>query len=264
MYGFAMAGGGHGMYFGSNTYDSSAGCTLSTCASGTQMRIFEWTEGSSSVTYSDHTIAAFPYLVGGTGNCGSHDGLVSNWCNNEDSTIATAYYSRAAYRGYGPGVLGFAWTQAPITGDPFPSVYRVYFALPSLAYKGSDLVYNAGYAIVAPAFATNVFGFVGGVMSFGGGTGTGPTAFDYYPGYIELLEDTDTPTQPWDSTFAGGSVNSPDGNWSYRNSIRADLPAADLFVFASTLAEPGGVEPIVTIFGRGRYAYSYTYWANAS
>jgi hypothetical protein len=264
MYGFAMAGGGHGMYFGSNTYLSSAGCTVSTCANGTQMRIFQWTEGASSITYSDHTIAAFPYLYGGTGNCASQDGRVTNWCGNVDSLISSAYYSRAAYRGYGPGVLGFAWTQGPMTGDTFPSVYRVYFALPSLAYQSSDLVYNGDYAVVAPAFAVNVFGFVGGIMSIGGGTGTGTSAIDTYPGYLTLLEDTDSPTQPWTTTYNAGSRNSPSADWSVSNSIRADLPADQVFIAASSVTSTvaaSGVVPVITIFGRERYSLSYTYWA---
>jgi hypothetical protein len=268
MFGFAMAGGGHGMYFGSNTYLSSTGCTLSTCASGTQMRIFQWTEGASSVTYSDHTVATFPYLSAGSGNCASQDGVVTNWCDNIDSTVSTAYYSRAAYRGYGPGVLGFAWTQGPITGDPFPSVMRVYFALPSLTFKSSDMVFNPGYAIVAPAFATNVFGFVGGVMSYGGGSGSGGSAVDYYPASLTLLEDTDSPTQPWNTHYVKGTTNSPSADWSVRNSIRPDLPAGEVFIAASILAGPLGTAetgptPYVVTFGRERYADSYndrTFW----
>jgi hypothetical protein len=268
MFGFAMAGGGHGMYFGSNTYLSSTsfGCTLSRCATGTQMRIFQWTEGASTVTYTDHTIATFPLLSGGSTNCASQDGVVINWCSNVDSTISTAYYSRAAYRGYGPGVLSFAWTQGPMTGDPFPSVDRVYFALPTLTYKGSDMVFNAGFAVVAPSFATNAFGFVGGVMSYGGGIGTGGSAVDLYPGALLLLEDTDAPTQPWSTYGVFGTGNSPFSpfpTWSVRNSIRAELPAGEVFISASTLGSGPAPVPIVIIFSRERYGNSYynrTYW----
>jgi hypothetical protein len=227
------------------------------------MRIFEWTEGSISVTYTDHTIAAFPWLFQGDGNCASQDGVVTNWCSNVDSTIATAYYSRAAYRGYGPGVLGFAWTQGPTSFDTFPSVYRVYFALPSLAYKSSDYVYDTLYAVVAPLFATNVFGFVGGVMSFGGGTGTGGSTEDFYPSALFLLEDTDSPGMPWNTTAIYGTANIPGTSWSVSNSIRADLPADEVFIAASTVSD-GSVVPVVFIFGRERYANSYAYWANAS
>jgi hypothetical protein len=125
------------------------------------------------------------------------------------------------------------------------------------------MVYNSEDAVVAPAFAVNVFGFVGGVMSVGGGIGTGGSAVDIYPSILLLLEDTDTPTQPWDAVSVQGTANSPDGNWSVSNSIRADLPADQVFIATGTYGS-ASVVPIVTILGRGRYANSYAYWANAS
>jgi hypothetical protein len=45
-----------------------------------------------------------------------------------------------------------------------------------------------------------------------------------------------------------------------RNSIRADLPADEVFIAAGTLAESSQAVPVVWIFGRERYKNSYYHW----
>jgi hypothetical protein len=247
------------MYWLSNDY-------LSGPTNGNHVRVFFWPEKSNGYTYLDESITAYNFLAPGSNpDCSSQDGTVTNWCHGVDSTDATLYRSRSGFRGFGAPMLGMAWPAGPTNGlSPFPYVVREYFLLANMSYKGHDNVYSPNYAVAWPSLAApTTRGYVGGTFTIGGGTGTGGSAQDYDPGNLYLIEDPDTPTQPW-STFLIGGVGNADALcqcWGYTmarawNPDELHWVAAGSYVASSRLL-------YVLVFGRGRDHQAYLRWATS-
>jgi hypothetical protein len=244
------------LYWGSNTGPGAIGTTLT---------VFFWPEKSSSYTYQTKTISAFTYLNSGTGNCASQDAVVTNWCANISSATGTAFRSRSGYRGFGAPLISFAWVVGPTQGvSPFPSVVREYFLLANMSYKGADYVYNPNFAVTSPSLSAPVArGYVGGSFMYGGGTGSGGSAQDYYPGSFLLIEDPDTPTAPWSvNYYLPGQKNT--GNLEpFGSTASAPWTPDGLHWIATGLImnNSNTVEEHVAIFGRGRDHNSYLLWS---
>lgn len=197
---------------------------VSACTAGSQMMFYNWAESATNYGILKLTINPFPFETTGDGNCASQDGLVTNWCSGANSSRGTGYVSRAGYRGFGGQVIGFAWNAAanPGAGYPFPYVVRNYFVLPTMAYKGSDVVYNSNYGVQYPGCSDTPYrGYVACTVAVGGGTGTGGSANDLYPSTFGLAEDKQHPTQPWDSyTLCVSDANAIDGVWGQFTTTR--------------------------------------------
>ena len=155
-----------------------------------------------------------------------------------------------------------AWTAAPTNGiSPFPYVVRYYFFLANMAYKGHDNLYNANYAVAWPSFSAPVQrGYVGGTFTYGGGTGTGGGAMDFYPANGFLVEDPDTPSQPWSTDLFTGSGNL--GQLGFYNTARAWAPDGLHWIAAGEGGTMSAIAPYVVVFGRGRDHNAYLRWAN--
>ncbi len=245
------------MYWMSNYYVSSP------ANNGNHVRVFFWPENSTSYTFLDKTIDPFNFFTSASPpNCGSQDGVVTNWCGSIDTYEGTLYRSRAGYRGFGAPMLGMAWTAAPVNGlTPFPYVVRYYFLLSNMAYKGHDQIYSPNFAVTSPSLAASAQrGYVGGVFTYGGGTGTGGSAMDFYPANGFLIEDPDTPTAPWSTDLFVGTGNL--GTWANTNTARAWAPDGLHWIAAGEGGSMAAIVPYLVVFGRGRDHNAYLRWAN--
>jgi hypothetical protein len=231
-------------YWVSNWYTSSGG-------SGTSERIFWWPENSGTYFLKDVSVAAYNFSGG---SCASQDGVVSNWCSRLDPRWETAWISRAEYNAQansafaGDSVLGVAITAGPGGGDPFPYVIYEYFKLNSLTYVQTSATFNDGFAFAYAGCAPDAYGYVGCVMSWGGGTGS----THYYPGGILVLQDNLSPSQPWTFSFnlTGTANASAWGDYMVTQPFQPDVgPFLSTEWSANT---NGSATPRVVIWGRGR------------
>jgi hypothetical protein len=251
-FGLTRGGGSLDTYYWVSNWYTAGG-------SGANMRIYYWPENSSGYAYVDRAINAYAFTGG---SCASQDGVVTNWCSRLDPRWESPWISNAQYRAQangafaGDSVLGVAITAGPGGGDPFPYVVYEYFKLNGLSYIGSDATFNTGFAFAYPGCTTNVHGYVGCAMSWGGGTGT----THYYPGGFILQQDNVSPTQPWAYSYLlFGS-----GNASAWGDYDVTLPfEPNVGPFISTLWAVNGsgvVTPHVVIFGRNHDIGGYNRW----
>ena len=92
---------------------------------------------------------------------------------------------------------------------------------------------------------------------------SGGGAQDYYPSNLHLIEDPDTPTQPWSiHYYLGGGNTSSCQCWGY-SMARAWNPDELHWVAAGWLYFGSTPEPYVIVFGRGRDHQAYLRWAKA-
>src|SRR6266581_4160081 len=198
---------------------------------------------------------------GGSG--ASQDGRVTNWCSRLDPRWETAWISRAEYNAQansafaGDTILGVAITAGPGGGDPFPYVIYEYFKLNALSFIQTSATFNDGFAFAYAGCAPNAHGYVGCAMSWGGGTGTGSSAIDYYPGGLILLQDNVNPTQPWgyDFNLFGSGNASAWGDYMVTQPFEPDVGP---FITTEWAVNGSGiVVPHVVIWGRGNeYGYA--------
>jgi hypothetical protein len=248
------------MYWMSNFY-LCGGCPTT----GNHVRVFFWPEKANGYTFQDKPIDPFNFVSGGVSDCSSQDGVVTNWCSQVDSTDATLYRARAGYRGFGAPMLGMAWEAGPVNGlTTYPYVVREYFLLANMSYKGHDNLYSWLYAVAYPSLvAPTTRGYVGGIVTIGGGMTISGTAYDFYPSGILLIEDPDTPTQPWSTVNAFPGYGNANPNWGDYNTARAWTPDGLHWIVAAWRVNPSAVlEAWVGIFGRGRDHDAYLRWAN--
>jgi hypothetical protein len=249
------------MYWGSNWGQTN----------GSSFRVFKWPESATSYTYYDRTVAPYTFEYRNSGqNCGSTDGVVTNWCQAADSRVLGAYRAN--------GVLGFTFNAKQGSGFPFPYARWVTFRESDLAYLGSASFWGSWGAIQFLQVGPNAHGYIGGSFAWGGGTGT----THYYPGAGVLIADDVTPTQPWSSSYyLPGSGNTcqynfgtaahPDRQWRWGDylTVRPFYPVGNAWVatgYAIKGANCGSTgwyaEPHNVIFGRGRDAGSVYRWWN--
>ncbi len=242
-------------YFVSNWYTSSGG-------SGTSERIYSWPENSGSYNYSDVGVSSYNFSGG---SCASSDGVVTNWCSRLDPRVETAWISRAEYNAQansafsGDTILGVSITAGPGGGDPFPYVIYEYFKLNSLSYVQTSATFNDGYAFAYSGCAPDVYGYVGCVMSWGGGTGT----THYYPGGLILLQDNLNPTAPfaYDFNLYGSGNASAWGDYMISQPFEPDV--GPFITTEWAVNGSGSVVPHVVIWGRGRDSGGYKRWKNS-
>jgi hypothetical protein len=238
-------------YWVSNWYTASGG-------SGSSERIFWWPENSGTYFFKDVGVAAYNFSGG---NCGSQDGVVTNWCSRLDPRWETAWISRAEYNAQansafaGDTVLGVAITAGPGGGDPFPYVIYEYFKLNALSYIQTSATFNDGFAFAYAGCAPDAHGYVGCVMSWGGGTGS----THYYPGGLILLQDNINRTQPWAYSFNlfGSGNASAWGDYMVSQPVAPDVGP---FITTEWAVSSGVVVPHVIVWGRGRDASAYNRW----
>jgi hypothetical protein len=226
--------------------------------SGKLIRIYRWPEDSRIYHIADVYIN--PYHFSG-GSCGSEDGVVTDWCTRLDPRWMTAWISRAEYRGradkkfYGEPVLGVSITAGPSDFTPFPYVVYEYFKLDSLTYIGNDQTYSPDFAFAYPGCTVNVHGYVGCVISWGGGTGDQ----HYYPGGFILTQDNLSPAQPWAyDFFLPGERNAT--AWGDYDVAEPFQPSVGPFIATAWKVGASQVEPHMVIWGRAHDSSGYQRW----
>lgn len=218
--------------------------------SGSNLRIYYWPESSNLYSYVDRGINAYTFSGG---NCGSTDGVVTNWCSRLDPRWLSPWIS---YANPADPVLGVA-ISAGASGfsNGFPYVVYERFHLSSLSYIGSDQTYSTAFAFAYPGCTANVHGYVGCAMSWGGGRGTA----DYYPGGFLLQQDNVTPSQPWDYRFQLFGAGNASGWGDYDVTLPFE-PAVGPFISTIWAVSGGVVVPHVVIFGRNHDLGGYARW----
>jgi hypothetical protein len=252
---------------------------------GSGFRMFSWADGSGTYYIYDRAIDPFNFESFGTGNCGSADGVVLNWCQRTDSrmsgngyigfpSLAENVFSTGATWA-GDAVIGFAFNANADGSHPFPYIRRIYFRVSDLAYLGRSENWAGWGAFQYPDMAPNAQGHIGEVWAWGGGTGT----THYYPGWGVTIDDDVNPTQPWAylyTAFGAGNacLNQADGRrrWGDYLTIHAMSPARLVWVATgfrmsgATNCVTGSSVPQVTIatviFGRSRDIRSWSRWYN--
>jgi hypothetical protein len=246
-----VAGATNTMYWGTNWGGSN----------GSDFRVYSWAENSGTINHNDYTIDAFNFENRSGGqNCGSADGLITSWCNYNDSRVKGGYLAN--------GTLGFSFDATQGSGFPFPYVRRVYFNPATNTYLGSGNLWGSWAAFQYGTFAPNVNGDIGGAFAFGGGTGSS----DYYPGTGYLIDDDFSPNQPWSEVyqiFGGGNTCAYSGvlRWGDYLTTRPDSPAGYAWVGTGWAIKGGNCgatgaysEPHSVVFGRGRDSSDITRW----
>jgi hypothetical protein len=77
-----------------------------------------------------------------------------------------------------------------------------------VAYKGHDNVYSPYWAMANPSLAAPTQrGYVGGTFTYGGGGKFNGVTYHLYPTNFFLIEDLDTPSQPWSTAYFSGTGN---------------------------------------------------------
>jgi len=247
-----VAGATNVMYWGTNWGGNN----------GSDFRLYSWAENSGTLYAYDRGIDAFNFEYRANGQfCGSADGVVTSWCDFNDSRVKGGYRAN--------GIVGFSFDATQGSGYPFPYVRRVYFRESDLAYLGSAALWGSWGAFQYGTFAPNANGDIGGAFSWGGGTSGGS---DYYPGTGYLIDDDFSPNQPWSEVYqiwgAGntctyGGIN----RWGDYLTTRPDYPAGYAWIGTGWAIKGGNCgsngaysEPHNVVFGRGRDASDVGRW----
>ena len=125
--------------------------------STSQIRIFNWTEGSGTYFFDDRNINAWS---AGVGVCPGPDG--KDWCGFADSRIQGAYLAN--------GVIGFMWNASQGGGFAYPQVQVAQFRESDRAFLSQAQIWNPSYAWQYPSVGVNGRGHLGGTIAVGGGS----------------------------------------------------------------------------------------------
>jgi hypothetical protein len=243
------------MYWGSNWGGG---------VNGSGFRVYSWAENSGTIFFNDRSVTPFNYEYRNNGQfCGSADGVVTSWCNYNDSRVKGGYRAN--------GVIGFSYDVTQGSGFPFPYIRREYFRESDLAYLGNAQLWANWSAFQYGTFAPNNNGDIGGAFSWGGGC-SGCT--DYYPGTGYLIDDDFAPSQPWSLSyeiFGGGNTCTYGGipRWGDYLTTRPDYPAGYAWVGTGWAIKGGNCgssgafsQPHNVVFGRGRDISNIGRWKN--
>lgn len=258
---------------------------------GAGLAIDRANDNSAAVSVNTRAVDPFIYMSPGanTGQCGSTDGVVLNWCQRTDSRPSGGGYlaisSLGERTGFSPGVahdndeiLGVAVNarQDAAHGRPFPFTRRFYFRASDLAYLGFGDEAFSNAAVLYPDMAPDNRGHIGAVFAWGGGTGT----THFFPGSAFMIDDDVSPvafnwaTVLYLSGAGNACLNTQDKlrRWGDYLTVRPWEPSRNVWLgtgFRLT-ANAGAcnvntpaVEVHNIVFGRGSDSASYTRWKNA-
>jgi hypothetical protein len=83
---------------------------------GSSFRVFAWPEISTSYSWWDFTVASYSFFTRNSGqNCGSTDGVITNWCQYTDSRVLGAYLAG------GPWAFPSAPNRIPLIPSRIPA-----------------------------------------------------------------------------------------------------------------------------------------------
>jgi len=206
--------------------------------SNTVLRVFEWPEGSGTVSWTD--VAHAPYNTGPM-MAFSPDGY--NFAANVDDWIWAAWAAN--------GKLGFMWPAAQGGGFPFPHVQVVRVSIVSFSLLSQEQIWSANTAWLYPAVHPNDQGYLGGTIAFGGGVN--------YPGSSAWIADdfnnqTIAPLENY--VFAAGDAGPDENRWGDYYSARRHVPYGRTWIGTGTELQGGSSNDFSVVhyiwFGRER------------
>jgi hypothetical protein len=166
-------GAGATMHFGSHN-------------SATQMRVFDWPDASTNVSWRDVNVHSWS---GGPYSSGPAAGGI-NWLGRVDSRITGAWV--------GAGQIGFMWTASPDSSHAFPYIRVVRVNESTKALVDEPDIWSTRGAWAYPAAAPNSAGLVGISAFYGGGT-------NHHPGHVVGVRRATA----WDTALTATSTNDP-------------------------------------------------------
>jgi hypothetical protein len=151
-----------------------------------QIRVFDWADTSTSVTWTDVNVRSW---TGGPYTSGPAAGG-TNWLGRIDSRITGA--------SVGGGQIAFLWTASSDATHPFAFIRVARFNEATKTLVDEPDIWSASGAWAYPAAATNSAGQIGISAFFGRGT-------NHHPGHVVGVRTATA----WDTVLTATSTNDP-------------------------------------------------------
>jgi len=211
-----------------------------------QIRLYQWDEGSPTVSWTDVAILSYPLS---TPSCPGPDGR--DWCGRSDDRILGAWVAN--------GIIGFMWNASQGGGFPYPHVQVARINESTKAVINQPLIWNPNVAWMYPAVGVNARGHIAGPIFSGGGTS--------YPTLDVFIWDDLSPdpfTSGWEAYYAVASTSGPTLNkWGDYLASRPHSPNTNTWIGTGYSLQGGGANsnarPRFVWFGRERDTPSGTY-----
>jgi hypothetical protein len=124
--------------------------------STSSLRIYTWTDASTSVSYVDKSHTAYSATTRGTAICGP---VGSNWCGRYDDRVLAGYVAG--------GVIGFGWNVRQGGSYPWPYVRWIRLNQSTKAVINQPVVYSTTLPWAYPSVGVNSRGHLGGTIFYG-------------------------------------------------------------------------------------------------
>ena len=205
-----------------------------------QLRIFHWDDGASSIFWDDVNAAAFTTLDRGNGVATSPDG--TNFAARADGRILGAWVAN--------GFIGFMWAAKQDSTFPYPYTIVARFDQLTRARVSQNTIWNSSVAWLYPTASPNSAGNLAGLLAFGGGAN--------YPGTdIWIADDVEIGFSPVGLHGSTGGTAGPTSNkWGDYLTVRPHRDFPNTWVAAAYSLKNGGLGsnavPRYLWFGRER------------
>ncbi len=204
-----------------------------------QIRLYQWDEGSPTVSWTDVTISSYPLS---TPSCPGPDGR--DWCGRSDDRILGAWVAN--------GNIGFMWNASQGSGYPYPHVRVARINESTKAVIDQPVLWSSNFAWMYPAVGVNARGHIAGPVFSGGGTS--------YPTLNVFIWDDLSPnpvTSGWETYGVIASTNGPTLNkWGDYLASRPHSTNTNTWIGTGYSLQGGGANsnarPRFIWFGRER------------
>ncbi|MDX6290478.1 MAG: hypothetical protein QOH42_2277 [Blastocatellia bacterium] len=205
-----------------------------------QLRIFHWDDGASTIPFDDVNTAAFTSLTKGSGIATSPDG--TNFASRADGRILGAWVAN--------NVIGFMWAAKQDSTFPYPYVVIERFDQNTRARISHNALWSSTSAWLYPTASPNSAGNLAGLVAFGGGSN--------YPGAnIWINDDVESGFSPLGLHSAASGTAGPASNkWGDYLTVRPHKDSPNTWVGAAYSLRGGSsgsnAVPRYLWFGRER------------
>src|SRR5574337_1250029 len=204
-----------------------------------QIRLYQWDEGSPTVSWTDVAISSYPLS---TPSCPGPDGR--DWCGRSDDRILGAWVAN--------GIIGFMWNASQGSGYPYPHIRALRITESTKAVIDQPVLWNSNFAWIYPAVGVNARGHIAGPVFSGGGTS--------YPTLNVFIWDDLSPdpmTSGWETHGVVTSTNGPiENKWGDYLASRPQSPNSNTWIGTGYSLQGGGANsnarPRFIWFGRER------------
>lgn len=201
------------------------------------VRVYSWPDDQPA-TFLDHAVAAIT-----TGRMSAPGPDQRDWAGFADHRILGGYASASEY--------GFLVHSGPTATRPRPFVRCFRWRSDDTQLVAGDL-WHADHAIMFPAACTNVYGHVGIVAAYGGGSA--------YPGNVGFVLDERENFELGNVAFrplVAGNSGPAQNRWGDYFTVSRHHPVAGVFVATGMCQrngpDHGNSEPHLLVFGRSAF-----------